>query len=95
MGSKVLIFVLLAPALAQAQAPADQAYEAVRAKNYDGAIASFRKAVEDAPQRADLRKDLAYTLLKIGETEAARDLKRYLTKHTSRRPLIMPVILEV
>ncbi len=23
------------------------------------------------------------------------DLKRYLTKHTSRRPLIMPVILEV
>ena len=73
MGSKILIFVLLVPALAQAQAPADQAYEALRAKNYDGAIASFRQAVEDAPQRADLRKDLAYTLLKIGETEAARD----------------------
>ncbi len=28
-------------------------------------------------------------------TESAADLKRYIVKETSRRPLIMPVILEV
>jgi Tfp pilus assembly protein PilF len=78
MGSKLLRFALLvlAPAAGLAQAPADQAYDALRAKDYDRAIASFKQAIDQgdqAPQRADLRKDLAYTLLKIGETEAARD----------------------
>jgi Tfp pilus assembly protein PilF len=75
MGSKLLRFILLvaAPAACVAQTAADQAYEALRAKDYDSAIASFKQAVEQAPERADLRKDLAYTLLKTGETEAARD----------------------
>ena len=40
-------------------------YDALRAKDYDRAIALF--------QQAGNHKDLAYTLLKIGETEAARD----------------------
>ncbi len=83
MGSKVLRYVLavLVPAVGMAQTPADQAaanqaYDALRAKDYDRAIASFKQAIDqggEAPQRADLRKDLAYTLLKTGETEAARD----------------------
>jgi len=65
--------VLLAPAAGFAQTPADQAYEALRAKDYDRAIVNFQEAIERMPQRADIRKDLAYTLLKTGETEAARD----------------------
>jgi Tfp pilus assembly protein PilF len=83
MGSKLLRFVLMvsvpAAGVAQtpmAQPPADQAYEALRAKDYDQAIASFKQAIDqgaEAPQRADIRKDLAYTLLKTGETVAARD----------------------
>ncbi len=75
MGSKLLRFILLVSASAAclAQTAADQAYDALRAKDYDRAIADFKQAVGQAPERADLRKDLAYTLLKTGETEAARD----------------------
>jgi tetratricopeptide (TPR) repeat protein len=54
-------------------APLEKAYEALRAKNYDNAIAAFREAVGIAPERPSVRKDLAYVLLKVGETEAARD----------------------
>ncbi len=48
-------------------------YQAVKARQYDVAIAEFEKAIAAAPANAALRKDLAYTLLKIGENEAARD----------------------
>ena len=51
----------------------DEAYSALRAKNYDEAIRGFEQAIKLDPGRASIRKDLAYTLLKIGETEAARD----------------------
>ena len=73
-----LILILLA-ALAAAQtpdpayAPLEKAYAALKAKDYDHAIAAFQDAVKIAPDRPALRKDLAYTLLKIGENEAARD----------------------
>src|SRR5580698_5751598 len=73
-----IILILLA-ALANAQipdpayAPLEKAYDALRAKDYERAIASFREAIKIAPDRPALRKDLAYTLLKIGENEAARD----------------------
>lgn len=50
-----------------------RAYDELRVHHYDLAVAAFRDAVQRAPQRPDIRKDLAYTLLKIGETEAARD----------------------
>lgn len=60
------------PAFAQSN-PADEAYAALRAKDYDRAIADFGRALDTAPRNAALRKDLAYTLLKVGETEAARD----------------------
>jgi Tfp pilus assembly protein PilF len=56
-----------------AYAPLEKAFEALRARNYDVAIDSFERAIAAAPQRADIRKNLAYALLKIGETEAARD----------------------
>ena len=51
----------------------DRAYQALRENNYDQAIAGFQAAIALAPDRASIRKDLAYTLLKVGENEAARD----------------------
>src|ERR1700677_81073 len=53
--------------------PLERAYQALRDKAYDQAIASFGQAISLSPNRASIRKDLAYTLLKIGENEAARD----------------------
>src|SRR5713226_6902271 len=80
---RLVVPVLTLCALARAQTPASspdpayntlsQAYEHLRAKDYDKAIVSFEKAIEAAPARPSVRKDLAYTLLKAGETEAARD----------------------
>jgi Tfp pilus assembly protein PilF len=74
------LFLLLATAavaVSQIADPAytqlDQAYAALRAKNYDQAVASFQRAIALAPDRASIHKDLAYTLLKTGENEAARD----------------------
>jgi tetratricopeptide (TPR) repeat protein len=58
---------------AQAPDPAQKAYDALRARDYDHAIAWFREALSAAPRQAALRKDLAYTYLKTGDTEAARD----------------------
>lgn len=64
-------------ALNQAPDPAydslTKAYEAMRARDYDQAIILFLKSIEAAPNRAYIHKDLAYTYLKVGETEAARD----------------------
>src|SRR6266852_667209 len=74
-----LILLLAAAVVAAGQAadpaypPLEKAYEALRTKDYERAIAAFQQAVELAPNRSSVRKDLAYTLLKIGETEAARD----------------------
>src|SRR5579871_970992 len=51
----------------------DEAYQALRMKGYDRAVVLFEEAIVLAPERASIRTDLAYTLLKIGEVEAARD----------------------
>src|SRR6185436_6225288 len=51
----------------------EKAYEALRARDYDRAIIAFAQALTLAPNRASIHKDLAYTLLRIGETDAARD----------------------
>ena len=51
----------------------DEAYKALRARDYGRAISLFERALEASPQRTSLRKDLAYTFLKTGETIAARE----------------------
>ena len=48
-------------------------YALVRERRYDEAIAEFQKAIVAEPTRPSLHKDLAYTLLKVGENEEARD----------------------
>jgi len=63
----------IAQPLDSAYEPLNKAYEALRARSYDDAIALFLKAIEAAPARSAIRKDLAYTYLKIGENVAARD----------------------
>ena len=74
-----LLASVLASGLAAAQTPdpayepLTKAYEALRTRSYDDAIALFLKAIEAAPARPAVRKDLAYTYLKIGENGAARD----------------------
>lgn len=73
-----LAVLLAAGGLAFAQSP-DPAYEplargydALRTHDYDVAITSFLKAVEVAPERGPIHKDLAYAYLKIGENDLAR-----------------------
>jgi len=72
-----ILWVSTLPALAQhadpAYAPLSRAYEALRARDYDAAIPAFLQAVEAAPKRPDIRKDLAYAYLKIGGNELARE----------------------
>ena len=50
-----------------------RAFDSLRLHDYEAAISSFEKAVSLSPQRPDIRKNLAYTLLKTGENDAARD----------------------
>lgn len=69
----VVAICLLPLLVAQTTAPAGRAYEALRAKDYDSAIALFREAIDGAPANPILRQDLGYTYLKAGENEAARD----------------------
>jgi tetratricopeptide (TPR) repeat protein len=75
-----LAVLCLIAAAALAQEPKDPAYEPLskafdelRRHDYDAAIADFEKAAALSPGRADIRKNLAYTLLKTGDSEAARD----------------------
>ncbi len=51
----------------------NDAYKAAASKEYDQAIALFRKSLAMQPGNAAAHKDLAYTLLKTGETADARD----------------------
>jgi Tfp pilus assembly protein PilF len=75
--TKFLLVLAISPISAQppdpAYQPLERAYQALRDKSYDLAIAGFGQAIAISPNRASIRKDLAYTLLKVGENEAARD----------------------
>ena len=73
MKTITLLLLLAAASFGETPEPLAKAYEALKAKDYDRAIPVFVKALADNPQRADVRKDLAYTYLKVGESEAARD----------------------
>ncbi len=70
-------FVALCCLLAQASAPGyeslTRAYDAVRAKSWETAVHEFETALQADPGRASVHKDLAYTYLKIGGNEAARE----------------------
>src|SRR5581483_9399040 len=72
----IVLFIgrlLCAQAPDPAYAPLARAYDALGRRDYDVAIPAFLKAVEASPGRASIRKDLAYTYLKIGENERARE----------------------
>jgi Flp pilus assembly protein TadD len=75
--STLLLALVLTSISAQTPDPAyqplERAYQALRDKGYDQAIASFGQAITLSPNRAAIHKDLAYTLLKVGENDAARD----------------------
>jgi tetratricopeptide (TPR) repeat protein len=45
----------------------------LRTHDYDAAISLFEKAATLSPRRADIHKNLAYTLLKTGDSETARE----------------------
>ena len=64
---------LAAQSLDPAYQPLESAYQALRENNYDQAIAGFQQAIALAQDRASIRKELAYTLLKVGESDAARE----------------------
>jgi len=51
----------------------NEAYKALAGKDYDRAIALFRKGLSAGAGKVSIHKDLAYTLLKTGENEEARD----------------------
>ena len=53
----------------QAQDP----YVFLKAKDYYHAVPAFEASLQASPENINLRKDYAYTLLKIGESESARD----------------------
>ncbi|MFN0166841.1 MAG: tetratricopeptide repeat protein [Bryobacteraceae bacterium] len=48
-------------------------YERLQNKEYEEAVKLFQEVLTATPQRSTVRKDLAYTYLKIGENEKARD----------------------
>ncbi len=50
-----------------------RAFDSLRVHDYDVAIVFFGKAAALSPGRADIRKNLAYTLLKTGDSETARE----------------------
>jgi tetratricopeptide (TPR) repeat protein len=50
-----------------------RAFDALRIHDYDIAISFFEKASARAPNRADIRTNLAYTFLKTGDSESARE----------------------
>lgn len=52
---------------------AQQAYEAFNRRDYERAAALFRQALAREPNNLSWRKELAYTLLKMGRTEEGRD----------------------
>lgn len=59
--------------LLHAQAPLDRAYHLLRGGDYETAITLFQQELAKDPSRVAVHKDLAYTYLKIGDSEAARD----------------------
>ena len=53
--------------------PLAKAFGALQSSDYDAAISFFEKAAAVSPRRADIHKNLAYALLKTGDSDAARE----------------------
>jgi Tfp pilus assembly protein PilF len=69
-----LLAILACTVLAESKdPPLVQAYAALREKSYDAAVQFFLQELTEHPGTPQIHKDLAYTYLKIGENEAARD----------------------
>jgi len=68
-----VLCALTAPAQTPGDPDLNQAYKSLSQKDYDSAIALFRKGLQLQPSNAAAHKDLAYTLLKAGENADARD----------------------
>jgi Tfp pilus assembly protein PilF len=73
MSVRTPVLLLLTGLSVFGQTVLDRAYAALREKNYDQAILLFQQGLAAEPGRNAARKDLAYTLLKTGETETARE----------------------
>ena len=58
----------------------DNAYAALAEKDFEAAIHRLRDAVDVAPRRAAIRKELGYAYLKVGETEWAREMFEQVTR---------------
>ena len=56
------------------RASLNRAYELLREKKYLLAIDQLVTAIQAAPRRTDIRKELAYAYLKVGERELAREM---------------------
>jgi tetratricopeptide (TPR) repeat protein len=69
---RAILILALAAGCAAGQSPLNQAYEALRAKDYDRAVRLFLEGIERDPANPRIRQDIAYTYLKTGDTEAAR-----------------------
>jgi tetratricopeptide (TPR) repeat protein len=69
----LLIFFAVAMVLPAQRSPLDEAYTALQKKDYPAAIRLFREGLAAEPERVPPRKDLAWTLLKAGETAEARE----------------------
>ena len=61
--------------------PLDSAYAELRANRYDAAIVLFQKGLAENSAAVAPRKDLAYTLLKTGDTDGAREQFRLALEH--------------
>ncbi len=72
-GVLMLAAMLTEQVAAPGQKELTRAYDALRKKDYDAAIESFKLGIAKQPANAGIHKDLAYTLLKTGENAAARD----------------------
>jgi len=69
---KRFLSILLIGSSALAAGPSlDGAYEALRAKDYPTAIQGFQQVLASSPANLTIRKDLAYTYLKVGENAQA------------------------
>ena len=57
-------------------------YAFLKNKDYAHALSAFEASLQANPEKINLRKDYAYTLLKVGESELARDQFAEIEKST-------------